>query len=214
MRAPRRRDPTGTQQRILAAALTEFARRGFAGARVDGIARRARVNKRMLYYYFGNKEDLYREIFRRKIIAKTRAMGQNPTDLAGLMTESYDQETKDLNWTRLLSWEALSAGPQGVITDAERRQPFIAFKEWLKAAQASGRVAKLDPEHFMLALIALDLFPLAFPQLARALTGRLPTDPEFKARHRAFLRRLAPLFQPAPRSPGLKRPLRARTTLD
>ena len=51
-------------ERILAAAAAEFAARGFAGARVDRIARRARVNKAMLYYHFGNKQALYRELLR------------------------------------------------------------------------------------------------------------------------------------------------------
>ena len=51
--------------RILAAAAVEFATRGFGGARVDRIARRARVNKAMLYYYFHSKQDLYRALLRR-----------------------------------------------------------------------------------------------------------------------------------------------------
>src|SRR5438046_3204946 len=51
--------------RILAAAAGEFAARGFAGARVDHIARRARVNKAMIYYYFRSKEALYRILLRR-----------------------------------------------------------------------------------------------------------------------------------------------------
>jgi TetR/AcrR family transcriptional regulator len=50
--------------RILAAAAPEFAARGYAGARVDRIARRARVNKAMLYYHFGNKQGLYRALLR------------------------------------------------------------------------------------------------------------------------------------------------------
>jgi len=50
--------------RILAAAAAEFAACGFAGARVDRIARRARVNKAMLYYHFRSKKSLYREILR------------------------------------------------------------------------------------------------------------------------------------------------------
>ncbi len=45
--------------RILAAALAEFAEQGFAGARVDAIAERAGINKRMLYVYVGNKEALW-----------------------------------------------------------------------------------------------------------------------------------------------------------
>src|SRR5689334_5951706 len=48
--------------RILAAAAVEFADRGYAGARVDRIARRARVNKAMLYYHFGSKQRLYRAL--------------------------------------------------------------------------------------------------------------------------------------------------------
>ena len=50
--------------RILAAAAQEFAARGYAGARVDRIARRARVNKAMLYYHFRSKQGLYRALLR------------------------------------------------------------------------------------------------------------------------------------------------------
>jgi AcrR family transcriptional regulator len=55
----RTRDPERTSAAVLAAATGEFKDKGFAGARVDVIARRAGVNKRMLYHYFGSKEDLY-----------------------------------------------------------------------------------------------------------------------------------------------------------
>jgi len=48
-----------TRQKILEAAVAEFARYGLGGARVDRIAHRARANKRMLYYYFGDKEALF-----------------------------------------------------------------------------------------------------------------------------------------------------------
>lgn len=53
------RDPERTRARILEAATEEFSLRGLAGARVDAIAERAGANKRMLYHYFGNKEDLF-----------------------------------------------------------------------------------------------------------------------------------------------------------
>jgi AcrR family transcriptional regulator len=54
------RNPENTQRRILNAARQEFAANGLGGARVDLIAARARSNKRMLYHYFGNKEELFR----------------------------------------------------------------------------------------------------------------------------------------------------------
>ena len=48
-----------TREKILGAAVEEFARYGLGGARVDRIAQRAGANKRMLYYYFGDKEGLF-----------------------------------------------------------------------------------------------------------------------------------------------------------
>ena len=70
--------------RILAAAALEFSERGYAGARVDRIARRARVNKAMLYYHFGSKQGLYRTLLRNtfgKIAAELEviaAVGRSP----------------------------------------------------------------------------------------------------------------------------------------
>lgn len=55
------RDAEATKQRILMASRAEFARHGYMGARIDRIARAARINKRMLYYHVGNKDALYLE---------------------------------------------------------------------------------------------------------------------------------------------------------
>ena len=184
-----KRDPAGTQQRILAAALAEFSKKGLAGARVDAIAQRAQVNKRMLYHYFGDKQALYREIVRRKAGSKAQSTRKNPADLGEALAEWYDEESADQNWIRLLTWEALGSSSSG--SDGARGEPFKAMKSWIQAEQDAGRIAKLDPEHLMLALLAVDMFPVAFPQLTRAVTGRSPTDPAFKRRYKAFLRELA-----------------------
>src|SRR5262245_53870114 len=55
-------DPEGTKRNIVEVATREFARKGYAGARVDAIAARTRTSKRMIYYYFGGKEQLYLEV--------------------------------------------------------------------------------------------------------------------------------------------------------
>src|SRR4051812_14139891 len=52
-------DANVSRGRILDVAMREFADKGFSGARVDEIARRAKVNKQLLYYYFGDKRGLY-----------------------------------------------------------------------------------------------------------------------------------------------------------
>ena len=56
---PRSRDADRSQQAILDAAREEFALLGLAGARVDSIAERAGLNKRLIYYYFSSKDDLF-----------------------------------------------------------------------------------------------------------------------------------------------------------
>jgi len=57
--ARRPRDAAATADRILQAAIAEFAEHGYTGARIDAIARRADANMRMLYHYFGSKKALY-----------------------------------------------------------------------------------------------------------------------------------------------------------
>ena len=62
--APRRgrartQDPEGTQTNIIEVATQEFAENGLAGARIDEIAAKTKSSKRMIYYYFGDKEGLY-----------------------------------------------------------------------------------------------------------------------------------------------------------
>jgi TetR/AcrR family transcriptional regulator len=72
-------------EQILLAAAAEFAERGYAGARVDRIARRARVNKAMLYYHFRSKQELYRTLLRRTFVvvaerlAAIAASGADPS---------------------------------------------------------------------------------------------------------------------------------------
>jgi AcrR family transcriptional regulator len=58
-RSSTKRNPDGTRQRILQAAIREFAAAGYSGARVDAICKRARANPRMIYHYFGDKDGLY-----------------------------------------------------------------------------------------------------------------------------------------------------------
>ena len=61
------RDPERTRATILAAATAEFSRKGLDGARVDEIARRSGVNKRMIYHYFGDKRVSILPFWRRAI---------------------------------------------------------------------------------------------------------------------------------------------------
>lgn len=72
---------TASRDRLLDAAAAEFAERGYAGAGVDRIARRARLNKAMIYYHFPNKQALYRAVLQdtfHAIGARVRAIADGP----------------------------------------------------------------------------------------------------------------------------------------
>lgn len=98
-RAPR--DAGRTQAAILAAATKEFARYGMAGARVDRIAARAKTNKRMLYYYFGNKEALFRAVLE-GAYARIRAAEQG-LDLLAVAPPEGVRRLVEFTWSYYLA---------------------------------------------------------------------------------------------------------------
>jgi AcrR family transcriptional regulator len=61
-RKSRKNNPEKTRENILQEAIVEFVQQGLSGARVDAIAERTHTSKRMIYYYFGSKEQLYVEV--------------------------------------------------------------------------------------------------------------------------------------------------------
>lgn len=72
----RTQDPKGSRERILDAALDEFAEHGLAGARVDRIARNAGINKAMIYYHFDSKEHLYLKVLETQVRARAAMMAR------------------------------------------------------------------------------------------------------------------------------------------
>lgn len=61
----RKNNPEKTRDDILQAAIAEFVAQGLTGARVDAIAERTHTSKRMIYYYFNSKEQLYAEVLQK-----------------------------------------------------------------------------------------------------------------------------------------------------
>ena len=190
------RNPQQTQQRILEAALEEFSAKGFAGARVDVIARRARINKRMLYHYFGDKEGLFREVLRRKIAERSAWLATAPEEPVDRLPAWFQLACRDREWVQLLEWEALQWGEKKVI-DEERRQENVGKAvERVRQQQARGLLdPSLDVGQLLLSMMALTAYPVAFPQLARLATGLSVADEKFQKQRETFLRQLAVLLQ-------------------
>ena len=109
---------------ILTAAFEEFSQNGLAGARVDLVARRAGVNKRMLYHYFTDKLGLFREVIRRRMTDRTRWLSAAPEDPAEMAHYWYSLMWNDLDWIRLLEWEALEIAEGNIIAEEKRQEVF------------------------------------------------------------------------------------------
>ena len=192
------RNPERSRERILAAALKEFAAKGFAGARVDCIARRAAINKRMLYHYFGNKEGLFKAVLRRKITERQAWAETLSGDPAESLAFWFEAACHDTDWVRLLEWEALQEADGRVIDEKNRCTSTARGIERIRQRQARGQIsAEFDPRHVMLTMRSLTMFPAAFPQLTRLIVGRPISDPKFQKERAEFLRRFAAAFRPA-----------------
>jgi AcrR family transcriptional regulator len=111
-RPPRRRDATQTRTDILKVATKEFADQGYAGARVDRIAAQTRTTKRMIYYYFGGKEQLFVAVLE-QAYAAIRAAEQeidvehlDPVSAIRRLAElTFDHHESNPDFIRLVSIE-------------------------------------------------------------------------------------------------------------
>jgi AcrR family transcriptional regulator len=162
---------------------------------VDAIARRAAINKRMLYHYFGNKQALFREVLRRKM-AERHAWGlATPDSPVESLPYWFDLACKDKGWVRLLEWEALQFA-EGRLIDEERRRGSAseAVKRILRRQSLGHLSDQFEAPQILLAMLALTWFPVAFPQLTKLVTGRTPSDEEFLREQRVFLRKFAGAF--------------------
>ena len=184
------RDPEATKERILAAALREFSDKGIDGARVDAIAARAKANKRMLYYYFGSKDGLFREILRRRLVERMALLHSTEPSADRLATRQ-ERMLRESQYVRLLMWEALQTSPTRPANEEIRRDFYRTWIEVVEAEQAAGNVAPdLDPAQLVLSEVFLIIGPVAFPQLTRLVTGLAATDPDFATRRAEFLESL------------------------
>ncbi|MCM2293120.1 TetR family transcriptional regulator [Allorhizobium sp. BGMRC 0089] len=114
---PARRDPEGVRRDILSVAMEEFSENGLSGARIDEIAARTRTSKRMIYYYFGDKEGLYQHVLE-QAYAHVRE-GESELDLEGLdpvtaldrLTQfTFDHHRKNPAFIRMVMIENIHKG--------------------------------------------------------------------------------------------------------
>jgi AcrR family transcriptional regulator len=186
----RERNPERSRTRILDAAFEEFAEKGYAGARVEAIAKRAGLNKQLISHHFGGKEALYRAVLDERL-ARPGGELKAPGD-SGLAT-IFDRAATDTQWARLLMWEALE-GLDPAVAD-RRRDRYAERVGMVRTAQESGHLpADMDPEMLLLTLFGAAVYPLLLPQVAELVTGLSPTGRTFRKRYKDHLNKLSMLL--------------------
>jgi TetR/AcrR family transcriptional regulator len=178
------RDLRRTRDRLLAAAGSEFAGKGLAGARTGAIARRAGVDEKMIFYCFKSKEGLYREVLRQSLTAKAHLVESDHGDnLTNALINGFGSTRANVSGLRMWQWEALGGRGRKLAAEEERRKLIQAEVARLHRAKARGELpADIDEDMLLLVCFALRIFPLALPQLTWLVTGLDPLDPEFQRR--------------------------------
>lgn len=210
----RTRNREQTRGRIVAAARAEFAARGYSGARVEQIAQRADVKKELIYHYFSSKEALFEEV-RTSQLADAEAghaLPQSPLfdrsqDVLSLFSWRFNRMLGDLEWIKLLTWEAAQTDVAPPPNEDGRRATIRQGIAAIKAAQKSGRLPNdLDARFLQLAMFSLATYPLAFSQITAMTTGMAASDKRFQSAWTHFLQQLGErLLTPQSAKPARKR---------
>lgn len=208
------RDPERTRATILNAAIAEFTSKGLSGARIDRIAKRAGVNKRMIYYYFRNKEGLYIAVLEETYTAiRTAEIGLNltgrdpaegmrelveftwryfidhPEFLSLLATENFNRARYLKNSRRI---RELHSPLIGTITELLQR-----------GAQQGAFRAGVDPVQLYITIASLGFFYLSNRHTLSTIFGRdLGTREALAARGRHVVDVVFDYLAPAARSAG------------
>ncbi|MCB1337305.1 MAG: TetR family transcriptional regulator [Maritimibacter sp.] len=178
-----KQNPEAVQRDILRVATAEFARNGLSGARIDRIAARTKSSKRMIYYYFGDKDRLYARALE-AAYAKVRA-GEDQLDLAGLPPDealarlvgfTFDHHRSNPAFIRMVMIENIHHAAFLAGSEAIRGMNLAAIDKLadiVRRGEAAGLFrAGLDPIELHWQISALSFFNVSNRATFSALFGK------------------------------------------
>ena len=188
-RPDRERNPARTRQRVLDAAETLFAERGYSGTSLNDVGAEAGVSRGTPGYFFGSKASLYQAVIDRCFervrhairSGKERALASGKDAevvLAGAVSEYFDFMIDHPKFVRLMEWEALNGGSQ-----LQQASPLVEVVR--EAIEAMGVELEVGPSHqqataqLLLSIISLCSFPLVHSRTTLSALGLDPSDPAF-----------------------------------
>lgn len=170
LRRQRPRDEASeTRENILEVATREFADKGLAGARIDEIADRTASSKRMIYYYFGSKDELYRAVLERayqRIREQEEQAGFESlapdTALRSIIGHNFDYHFDHPEFVRLVMNENVHHGEHIAQMDGLRTRNKSAIEQLAtilqKGEEAGLFRAGIDPIDLHMTISALSFY--------------------------------------------------------
>ena len=206
--ARRPRDADATRRAILGAAFAEFTERGYSGGRVDDIASRTGMSKRMIYYYFGSKEGLYAAVLEeaygamRDAEAALNLDNLPPAEAMRRMVEiTFDHHAANPGFVRLVAVENIEGARQVAASPAIRTrnaEVIGRITALLARGEASGVFRRgVDPLDLHMLVSSFCFYRVSNRHTLGAIFGAQVAAPEVAARQRemmvhAVMRYLAP----------------------
>ena len=185
------RKSDATRRRILDAAAREFIDKGYEGVTISQVARRARVSKQLVHHHFTGKEQLFAAVHESRYRPATHWDEHVPARLTDLIAERFRKRASNIDYMRVLTWEAASIRKGAVPGEKERKQRITHYATELRKLQATGKLpADMDHRLMHLTILALASYPLSFTQVTRLVTGKSGTDPAFQRAWISHLRKV------------------------
>src|ERR1700757_77741 len=205
-----RGQPEESRAAILEAAALEFAEFGIAGARTDSIAREARVNKALLYYYFKDKETLYGAVLDdafsglKDTVLRVLDGNESPRNkILAYVGAYFDFIASNQLYPRLMQREMMRAreGQSQHIDKVIKAyiQPiFTRVSELMRMGIAQGDFRPVNPAHFVPSMVAMIVFYFSSAPMMQKIVGFNPLTVERIAERRAAVLDFisAALFRP------------------
>ncbi len=220
-----RRRPEESRASILHAAVREFANEGVSGARTDAIARTAKVNKALLYYYFKDKEALYGAVLDQvfgglaQSVREALSRQQPPSErILAYAGAHFDYIASNPLYPRIVQMEMMRAG-RGRPAQFERivnqyfRPIFTQIAKTLAKGFSQGEFRQVEPMQFIPSMISVIVFHFTAAPVLRMMSGADPMSPYWLGVRRAAVLDFisAALFVKASSTPMARtKPLRGK----
>jgi TetR/AcrR family transcriptional regulator len=190
--------PEESREAILQAAVAEFAEHGIAGARTDAIARAARVNKALLYYYFKDKEALYEAVLdhvfsglRARVMPVLESKAPPQEKMLQYLGTYFDYIAENPRFPRVVQGEWVRSGRGAArmrrIAKEYFRPIFEKLSGVLREGIAAGEFRPVNPMDFLPSIAAVIVFYFTAAPLMRTLMKVDPLSAGRIRERRAFV---------------------------